>query len=159
MGNERIEKVITFHRDLSRHFQADIAKERNILGKKIAEARKKAGITQPQLSELLTHFGVHVKTPGVNKWEKGETVPNAYQLMALCHALNIENGLDYFTGPVVPKKDVLNTEGQRLLREYREYLESKDRPFATMWLWSRCLSASWLLPPDTGITWTMRTLK
>ena len=127
MGNERIEKVIPFHRDLSRHFQADIAKERNILGKKIAEARKKVGITQPQLSELLTHFGVHVKTPGVNKWEKGETVPNAYQLMALCHALDIEDGLDYFTGPVVPKKDVLNTEGQRLLREYREYLESKDR--------------------------------
>ena len=127
MGNEKAERIILLHRDLHKHFHADIAKERNILGKKIAQARKKTGITQPELSELLKHFGVQVKTPGVNKWEKGETVPNAYQLMALCHALNIENGLDYFTGPIVPKKDVLNTQGQRLLREYREFLESKDR--------------------------------
>ena len=121
------DKVISFPRDLSKHFQADMAKERNVLGRKIGEARKKAGITQGELSELLTHFGVHVKTPGVNKWEKGETVPNAYQLVALCHALNIENGLDFFTGPVVPKKEVLNATGLKMLNNYRDFLESNPR--------------------------------
>lgn len=123
-GND---KIITPCPDLSRHFQADLAKQRNVLGRKISEARKKAGITQVELSALLAHFGVLVKTPGVNKWEKGETVPNAYQLMALCHALNIENGLDFFTGPVIPKRDALNSEGLRMLRDYREFLESKAR--------------------------------
>ena len=121
------DNIISFPKDISKHFQADMAKERNVLGRKIAEARKKAGITQGELSELLTHFGVHVKTPGVNKWEKGETVPNAYQLVALCHALNIEGGLDFFTGPVIPKKEVLNAQGLRMLNSYREFLESNPR--------------------------------
>ena len=119
--------VIPFSRDLSKHFQADMAKEKNILGRKIAEARKKKGITQAEMSELLTHFGVSVKTPGVNKWEKGETVPNAYQLVALCHALEIADGLDYFTGPVVPKKEVLNATGQKMLASYRHYLENNPK--------------------------------
>ena len=121
------DNIISFRKDISKHFQADLAKERNVLGRKIGEARKKAGITQGELSELLSHFGVNVKTPAVNKWEKGETVPNAYQLVALCHALNIEGGLDFFTGPVVPKKEVLNAQGLRMLNNYREFLESNPR--------------------------------
>lgn len=121
------DNILYFKRDISKHFQADMAKERNVLGRKIGEARKKAGITQGELSKLLTHFGVHVKTPGVNKWEKGETVPNAYQLMALCHALNIEDGLDFFTGPVMPRKEVLNAQGLRLLNAYRDFLEGNPR--------------------------------
>lgn len=119
--------IISFPRDLSRCFRADLSKERNLLGRKICEARKKAGITQSELSERLSHFGVFLQTPGVNKWEKGETVPNAYQLMALCHALDIEGGLDFFTGPVTPKKEVLNSRGQRMLNNYRAFLESDPR--------------------------------
>jgi transcriptional regulator with XRE-family HTH domain len=121
------DNIISFRKDISKHFQADLAKERNVLGRKIGEARKKEGLTQGELSELLSHFGVNVKTPAVNKWEKGETVPNAYQLVALCHALNIEGGLDFFTGPVVPKKEVLNAQGLRMLNNYREFLESNPR--------------------------------
>ena len=124
--NEK-DSLISFRRDRSGHFQADIAKEQNILGRKIGEARKNAGLTQRELSELLVQFGVHVQTPGVNKWEKGETVPNAYQLIALCHALNIDGGLAFFTGPVAPKRDVLNAAGRRMLNSYREYLESCPR--------------------------------
>lgn len=125
MGLE--DNIISFRKDISKHFQADMAKERNVLGRKIGEARKKEGLTQGELSELLSHFGVNVKTPAVNKWEKGETVPNAYQLVALCHALNIEGGLDFFTGPIVPKKEVLNAQGLRMLNNYREFLESNPR--------------------------------
>ncbi len=119
--------LIPLYRDLSQRFQADLAKERNILGRKISVARKKAGLTQSELSAQLSHFGVYVKTPGVNKWENGETVPNAYQLIALCHALKIENGLDYFTGPVIPEKDVLNAQGQRMLGSYRRFLENDPK--------------------------------
>lgn len=95
-----------------------------MIGKKIAEARKNAGLTQAQLPELLSNYGIHVKVPAVNKWEKGETVPNSYQLIALCHALNIQVGQDYFTGPTIPKKEKLNARGLRMLGNYREFLES-----------------------------------
>ncbi len=124
---ERNRKPIPLYRDLSRHFRADLARERNILGGKIREARKKAGLTQGELSALLSRFGVSVKTPGVNKWETGESVPNAYQLMALCHALEIENGLAFFTGPVAGGNEVLNAQGLRMLESYRGFLEDNPR--------------------------------
>ena len=113
--------------DLSKRFRADLAKENNIVGQKIWEARKKAGITQASLAAELSRYGVSIKTPGVNKWEKGETIPNAYQLMAVCHALGIEGGLDFFTGPVAERQEVLNAEGLRMLNSYRQFLESKAR--------------------------------
>ena len=121
------QKIIPLHADHSQRFQADLAKERNILGTKIKAARNKTGLTQKQFAEILSEYGVSIKTPGVNKWEKGETIPNAYQLMALCHALKIENGLDYFTGPVVARQETLNTEGLRMLNHFRSYLEATPR--------------------------------
>ena len=129
MKKERTVKdnVVPLHPDLSSRYQADIAKERNIIGRKINAARKKLGITQTDFSKNLAQYGVRIKTPGVNKWENGETVPNAYQLLAVCHALQIEGGLDYFTGPLVPRKEILNTEGLRILNQFREFLESKPR--------------------------------
>ena len=120
-------KTIPLHPDLSSRYQADMARERNIVGKKINAARKKLGITQTDFAKNLSLYGVRIKTPGVNKWENGETVPNAYQLLAVCHALQIEGGLDYFTGPLVPRKEILNTEGLRNLNQFREFLESKPR--------------------------------
>ena len=35
------DNIISFRKDISKHFQADLAKERNVLGRKIGEARKK----------------------------------------------------------------------------------------------------------------------
>lgn len=36
-----------------------------------------------------------------DKWTNGLTVPSAYQLVAICHALHIEEGISYFTGSYV----------------------------------------------------------
>ena len=127
MPRPKRNKVIPIRRDLAKRFQADMAKERNVIGRKIVEARKKLGVTQPELAELLGYFGIHVQTPAVSKWETGENIPNAYQLVALCHALDIEGGLDFFTGPILPKKEILNAQGQRMLNSYREFLESNPR--------------------------------
>ncbi len=127
MPRPKRSKVIPIRRDLARHFQADMAKERNVIGRKIAEARKRLDITQAQLAELMGEFGIQIQTPGVNKWESGVSVPNAYQLVALCYALDVEGGLEYFTGPVMPKREILNTQGQRLLNSYREFLESNPK--------------------------------
>ena len=127
MNNDKIIPMARKENDLSKRFRADLAKEYNIVGQKIGEARKNAGMTQAAFAQALASYGVSIKTPGVNKWEKGETIPNAYQLMAVCHALGIEGGLDYFTGPVSRHQEVLNSEGLRMLNSYRQFLESKPR--------------------------------
>ena len=126
-NNIENKKIIALHPDLSSRYQADKAKEKNIIGKKINAARKKLGITQTDFAKSLSPYGVRIKTPGVNKWENGETVPNAYQLLAVCHALQIEGGLEYFTGPLIHRKEILNTEGLRMLHQFREFLESRPK--------------------------------
>ena len=108
-------------------YRADLAREKNALGKKISEARRARNLTQAELSALLKDYGVHVQTPAVNKWESGETVPGAYQLLALCHALDIRRGLEFFTGRLASPADPLNAEGRRMLKHYRGYLESQER--------------------------------
>ena len=113
--------------DIPARYRADLARERNTLGRRIGEARRARGLTQAELSKLLRDYGVSVQTPAVNKWESGETVPNAYQLLALCHALDIRQGLSFFAGPVSGPADPLNREGRRMLRQYRSFLESQDR--------------------------------
>lgn len=127
MSKENSGKVVRLHPELSSRYRADIAKDRNLIGKKIGEARRKLHITQAELSERLAAFGVHVKTPAVNKWECGETSPNAYQLLAICHALEIQNGLSFFTGTISSETDMLNAEGRLMLSRYRELLESNPR--------------------------------
>lgn len=112
---------------LSSRYRADLARERNALGKKISEARRARRLTQAELARLLGDYGVRVQAPAVNKWESGETVPGAYQLLALCHALDIRQGLAFFTGALCAPADPLNAEGRRLLKHYRAYLESQDR--------------------------------
>ena len=45
---------------------------------------------------MVPHIG-HVSDKGISKWEKGYTTPSIYQLVAICHALNIKEGPSYFT--------------------------------------------------------------
>ena len=118
-------KMIQFPK--KHHFDASLAKSRNMIGKKIGKARKNAGLTQAEFANKLQDYGVNVKTPAVNKWEGGDNVPNAYQLLAICHLLGIKGGLDYFTGYVESNETMLNDEGRRLLRRYAEYLLSDGR--------------------------------
>ena len=66
------------------------------------------------LSELLRHYGVDVSDKGISKWEKGYTAPSIYQLVAICHALNIKEGPSYFT-KAFQKPALLNDIGQKKL--------------------------------------------
>lgn len=108
-------------------YRADWAKMNNDIGKKIGAARREARLTQAGLADRLYDYGVIVQTPAVNKWENGDTVPNAYQLMAIIHALGIKDGMSYFTGYVTSLDSSLNYEGRRLAKQYIEYLESQEK--------------------------------
>ena len=50
----------------------------------------------------------------------GLTIPSAYQLLAICQALDIEDELPFFMS--TSKREILNAEGQQKLSEYRDLL-------------------------------------
>lgn len=108
-------------------FKADVAKETNLIGRKIGEARRNMRLTQSEFARRLREYGVSVQTPAVNKWECGENSPNAYQLLAICHCLKISDGLDFFTEVDAPERVRLNSDGRMMLSKYREMLESMPR--------------------------------
>ena len=96
-------------------------RENNYIGRRIQQARTSRGLSLAAFAELLSEYGLTVHRQGVGKWELGGSVPNAYQLIAICHALEIEDGIDYFTG--TPKKsDELNEVGMKKAAEYRKDL-------------------------------------
>ena len=104
-------------------FDAESARSRNLIGRKIASARRARRMTQGQLAAALASFGVRVQAAAVSKWEKGDSVPGAYQLLALGYALGVSAWPDLSAAPEEP----LNEEGLALLDHFRGWLESQAR--------------------------------
>ena len=108
-------------------YRADIARAKNVVGTKIAEARKICGYKQSELSQKMLELGVDVTAQSISKWEKGDASPNAYQLIALGYALGIANISEYFSGSTPGTAQELNAEGMRHLHEYKEFLIASGR--------------------------------
>ncbi|MBQ3803672.1 MAG: hypothetical protein II845_08265, partial [Oscillospiraceae bacterium] len=72
--------------NISGKYNAAVERNENVLGAKIAEARKQMRWNQVALTEILKEYGVSLSTGAVGKWETGETVPSAYQFLAVCAA-------------------------------------------------------------------------
>ena len=103
-------------------FNALVEKEHNTVGKEIVRIRRSLGLSQLDLCERMSAHGVKVKAPAICKWESGENVPHAYQLLALCHALKIGSVLDTFCS-----EPLLNKEGLERLENYRADLIASGR--------------------------------
>ena len=106
----------------------DSVKERedNVIGSRIQAVREERGLSLMGFAELLSRCGLTIHRQGISKWENGGSVPNAYQLLAICHALKIEDGIAFFTRE--PKRpDELNEEGHRKLSDYRADLVASGR--------------------------------
>ena len=93
----------------------------NIIGQRLSMERKRRGLTLEALRELLQNHGVEIQIQGLNKWEKGLTVPNAYQFIALCRILGIEDCM------VGMESVLLNDTGLRKLDEYKMDLIASGR--------------------------------
>ena len=104
------------------HYDAGAEYARNTIGKKLAEGRRRRGLSQGEFASLLGDFGIRIGLRGYAKWETGETVPNAYQLLALCRALEPAEGPAWLFG-----EETLNAEGQKKLMQYREDLIASGR--------------------------------
>ena len=96
-------------------YNAEEARARNEIGARMMQARKALRMTQGEVVSALAVRGVRVQTAAVSKWEKGDSVPGAYQLAAWCDVLKI---------PLFGEEEKLNGEGRKMLAGYRGYLES-----------------------------------
>lgn len=100
-------------------YNAENERRENIIGARIDEARQKAGLSLAEFSKLLKRYGVTMSPSGINKWTKGSALPNAYQLLAVCHALDLDVDVALFCGDYSP---ALNDAGLAKVREYRDDL-------------------------------------
>ena len=51
------------------HYDAAGEKEENVVGRRIAEARKRKGLSIAGFSRLLESYGVKISTGGAGKWD------------------------------------------------------------------------------------------
>lgn len=111
-------KIISLNMPKAAAYDASAERERNFIGSRINEARRDKKISMPTLSRMLADYGVQITATGVNKWELGRSVPSAYQLLAVAHALGLEEDLQFFIGG----RTDLNADGRRKLAEYKKDL-------------------------------------
>lgn len=97
-------------------YNMEAEKELNIIGSRIKEARKAKGYSLDNLRRVLENNGVKISRFAINKWEAGETVPSAYQLVAIFNALDLSEHVSYFMDSYMPE---LNAEGFSKVREYK----------------------------------------
>ena len=107
-------------------YDAVAARDSNEVGLILAAVRKKNGYSLVAFSKLLYNYGVDVSDKGISKWEKGYTTPSIYQLVAICHALNIKEEPSYFT-KTFQKPALLNAIGQKKVAEYEMDLIASRR--------------------------------
>lgn len=120
VGGTIADKVVSFYPNTSGWNTVE-DRANNILGKRLAAERKRCGLTLEAMCERLRSHGVEIQIQGLNKWEKGLTVPNAYQFIAACRVLGIEGCM------VGVESSLLNDTGLRKLDEYKRDLIASGR--------------------------------
>lgn len=102
-----------------RRYSLEEERKANVIGKRIKAARKANKYSLEDFRKLLERNGVSVSRYAVNKWEQGETVPSAYQLVAIFHALGQEEQVCFLMRDYQPP---LNDEGIKKVQIYKEDL-------------------------------------
>lgn len=125
-------KVLDFPSHSANLYNAEYERGQNIIGEKITEARTQAGLTRVAFRSLLSMYGIDISTQAILKWENGKSSPNAYQLLAIGQALQIDPDFTFFMsnpGTAHSRSDdmLLNPEGIKKLNDYREDLIASGR--------------------------------
>lgn len=93
----------------------------NQIGKKLSELRIEKGLSQPELAERLMAIGIPTNGQKISKWETDYSIPNAYQFLALCNALDIRDVLEIFDIKDNPISQ-LDKTGKQKVAEYIDLL-------------------------------------
>lgn len=98
------------------------------IGEIIATYRKKMGISQVELSNMLRTHGYNLSNKAVSTWEKDVAEPSSSVLLLLCKLLNITDiyGEHYGDNPDNPMS-ALNDEGKTKAIEYIELLKDSGK--------------------------------
>ena len=97
------------------------------IGRFIAERRKKQGLTQMQLAEML-----RITDRAVSKWERGLSLPDSSIMLDLCRILEISVN-DLLSGEVVNMENN-NQKNEQLLLDMAKELEKKNKTiWGSMW--------------------------
>lgn len=114
--------------DLPPRFDAEALRNENLLGEKLAAARRALGLSQKAVVERLRQYNINVLPAAFCKWEQGYTLPNVYQFLALCAVMHIDDPLAYFLSCGEPSvRPALNALGMKKLQEYYELLRDSKR--------------------------------
>lgn len=88
------------------------------LGKTISTFRKENKLSQGQLAARLGDFGLTPSSASLSAWEKGVSLPNALQLLAICKVLGIRDIWSSFIDDTDGLLAGLNNDGIRKVQEY-----------------------------------------
>lgn len=105
-------------------YNAETEREMNFIGCRIAALRKERGLSLAAFGQELARYGVFVSSSAIHKWERGDSAPNAYQLLAIGEALGLQDTASAFKSRALPE---LNEEGLRKLADYRADLVASGR--------------------------------
>ncbi len=105
-------------------YNAEAEREMNFIGRRIASLRRERGLSLAAFGQELAARGVFVSSSAIHKWEKGDSAPNAYQLLAIGEALGLEDTASAFKSRPLPE---LNEEGLKKLADYRCDLVASGR--------------------------------
>ena len=97
------------------------------IGQLLSNRRKELGINQTELAEAMRLRGFPVTNQAVSKWEKGATLPNAKQFLALCEILEIDDVRGEFSCGSEGIFAGLCREGRRLALDYVQLLRDSGR--------------------------------
>ena len=61
----------------------------NIISAKLAEYRKKHGLSQEELAARMQLLGIDITQPLISKIERNQRFVKDYELAAICHILNL----------------------------------------------------------------------
>lgn len=124
MNNENKRGKILSISKISNGYDAGSEREDNTFGKRLRDARRAKGLSQREIAEGLRKYNIIIQAPAVTKWETGHSLPNIYQVFALCRLLDIEDGIRFFSGSLHPEEHALNETGLKKVQAYREDLEA-----------------------------------
>lgn len=98
------------------------------VGDIICTYRKKNGLSQTELSNILIAHGYKASNKAVSSWERNTTEPSASLMLFLCKLLKINDIYSEYYGsnPVDPFSE-LNTEGKEKAIDYIELLVESGR--------------------------------
>ena len=97
------------------------------IGQLLSQRRRELEINQTELAEAMSLRGFPVTNQAVSKWEKGATLPNAKQFLALCEILEIDVVRGEFSCGSEGIFAGFCREGRRLALDYVQLLRDSGR--------------------------------